>query len=73
MVQLSFCAFLVSGAFLTVAYFDFYYLLLGTVAVLQQLSRVAEAAANAPGTIGASPRGVLRSVPPGIRPFPSRV
>ena len=56
MIQLSFCAFLVSGTFLTVAYFDFYFLLLGTTAVLQQLSRVAETAASTTERI---PRSVI--------------
>ena len=44
MLQLSLYPFLVSGAFVGVAYFDIYFLILGTVAVLQQLSWVAETA-----------------------------
>jgi probable O-glycosylation ligase (exosortase A-associated) len=44
MLQLSFSAFLVSGAFLGVAYFDIFFMLLGTVAILHELSRVAETA-----------------------------
>jgi probable O-glycosylation ligase (exosortase A-associated) len=44
MLQLSLAAFLGSGTFLGVAYFDLYFTLLGTVAILHELSRVAEAA-----------------------------
>jgi probable O-glycosylation ligase (exosortase A-associated) len=60
MLQLSFCPFLVSGAFLGVAYFDLYFMLLGTVAVLHELSRVAEAAVVSQAPATDSPPAALR-------------
>jgi probable O-glycosylation ligase (exosortase A-associated) len=72
MLQLSFCAFLSAGAFLTVAYFDLYFLLLGTVAVLHQLSRVAEAAAAPASAAKEGTRSVIR-VGPNIRVRPRTV
>lgn len=47
MTQLSLYPYLVAGAFLGVAYFDLYFLLVGTSAVLHTLSLQAEAAASA--------------------------
>jgi putative inorganic carbon (hco3(-)) transporter len=72
MLQLSFCAFFAAGAFLTVAYFDLYFLLLGTVAVLHKLSRVAEAAVVPASVAEKGPRSVVR-VRPNIRVRPNTV
>jgi probable O-glycosylation ligase (exosortase A-associated) len=63
MLQLSFCAFLAAGAFLTVAYFDLYFVLLGSVAVLHELSRVAEAAALPASAAETVPRSAIRVRP----------
>jgi probable O-glycosylation ligase (exosortase A-associated) len=74
MLQLSLYPFLVSGAFVGVAYFDIYFLILGTVAVLQQLSWVAETAtAPAPAVKQGSrlpTRGRTNTLPSGPRRRP---
>ena len=70
MTQLALCPFLISGAFLGVAYFDLYFLLLGTTAVLYELSRVAQAAAVPAKAAQKSPSSAIavrpRAVP--VRP-----
>jgi len=72
MLQLSFCPFLVSGVFLGVAYFDLYFLLLGTVAVLHELSRVAETAAMPASAAKEGPRSVVRARPIAVLSRPRR-
>jgi putative inorganic carbon (HCO3(-)) transporter len=76
MNQLSLYPFMVSGAFLGVAYFDLYFLLVGTSAVLWELSAKAEAAVSAAATATpsaalakAGPRG--RALRRPIRPVPN--
>ncbi|MGH7415887.1 MAG: putative O-glycosylation ligase, exosortase A system-associated [Candidatus Rokuibacteriota bacterium] len=63
--------FLVNGAFIGVAYFDLYFLLVGTSAVLWSLSSRAEAATAAAPVVAA----VAPSLPvvSGPRPFPVRI
>jgi len=66
MLQLALCPFLVAGAFVGVAYFDIYFLIVGTVAVLQQLSREAETATVPAPVIKQGSR-----LPARMKPLPS--
>ena len=69
MTQLSLYPFLVAGAFIGVAYFDLYFLLLGTTTMLYSLSRAAE---TAPVPVAMEPRPSSLVVRPNPIPSPSR-
>jgi putative inorganic carbon (hco3(-)) transporter len=71
MTQLSLYPYLVSGAFVGVAYFDLYFLLVGTTGMLHALSRAAEAAA-VPGHAATEVRPSSIAVRPNALPPRSR-
>jgi probable O-glycosylation ligase (exosortase A-associated) len=74
MTELAIYPYLVAGAFLGVAYFDLYFLLVGTSILLGSLSAEAEAAAAVvtPGPAGVSVRTSRRSLAPRAVARPTR-